>query len=311
MGMDNAARAKKGVSPGWNDSSIHPNVPWRDGDIVVSVPPKSGTTWTMNIVHQLREGGDRDFDDLYVEVPWLEFIPTPTSTQQDQLEYFASMTSERRRAFKTHCHADQLGFQQVGEGADVQYVVVMRHPDEATASMYYFIQRQGRDWLRWWGRDPDTYGFDDFETYFEEFAMQRAQPAYFDFLAAWWPRRDEPNVLLLHFSDLKADHEGSIRQIADFLGYEPAPSEWDTILECTSFPWMKKHSDKFELRHISRFPVLEPGAMVRKGKAGSAREDGMTPEMSKRIAAVALGLDIDRAALDWLYRDDFPADLTS
>ena len=27
---------------------------WREGDIVVSVPGKSGTTWTMNIVHQLR-----------------------------------------------------------------------------------------------------------------------------------------------------------------------------------------------------------------------------------------------------------------
>src|SRR5262249_38320023 len=59
----------------WIDAEIQQRVEWRDGDVVVSVPVKSGTTWTMNIVHQLREGGDPHFEDLYVEVPWLELVP--------------------------------------------------------------------------------------------------------------------------------------------------------------------------------------------------------------------------------------------
>ena len=29
------------------------------------------------------------------------------------------------------------------------------------------------------------------------------------FVNAWWPLRREPNVLMLHFSDMKRDHEGS------------------------------------------------------------------------------------------------------
>jgi len=52
----------------------------RDGDVVISVPVKSGTLWTMNIVHQLRSGGDRDFDDVYRDVPWLEIVPAPPVT---------------------------------------------------------------------------------------------------------------------------------------------------------------------------------------------------------------------------------------
>jgi hypothetical protein len=49
----------------WVNPAIQQRVAWRDGDIVVSVPMKSGTTWTMNIVHQLRSGGDPDLEDVY------------------------------------------------------------------------------------------------------------------------------------------------------------------------------------------------------------------------------------------------------
>ena len=47
----------------WINPEARKKMEWRDDDIVVSVPAKSGTTWTMNIVHQLREvrreGGKR------------------------------------------------------------------------------------------------------------------------------------------------------------------------------------------------------------------------------------------------------------
>ena len=32
-----------------------------------------GTTWAMNIFHQLRTGGDPDFKDIYQIIPWVEF----------------------------------------------------------------------------------------------------------------------------------------------------------------------------------------------------------------------------------------------
>jgi hypothetical protein len=70
----------------WVDPAIQERVRWRDGDIVISVPVKSGTTSTMNIVHQLRSGGDADLKDVYLEVPWLELLPGPTTTADDILQ---------------------------------------------------------------------------------------------------------------------------------------------------------------------------------------------------------------------------------
>src|SRR6476469_6026769 len=95
----NPAPPEGARGPGWIDPEIQSLVRWRDGDIVVSVPVKSGTTWTMNIVHQLRAGGDPDLQDVYVEVPWLELVPSPDVTREQRLAKFTSMP-RGRRAFK-------------------------------------------------------------------------------------------------------------------------------------------------------------------------------------------------------------------
>jgi hypothetical protein len=106
-------------------------VNWRDGDVVVSVPVKSGTTWTMNIVHQLREGGDPNFEDLYVEVPWLELVPGPSVTREQRLAKLDRMPRGRRRAFKTHSPPGPLPYRVPCASPDVRYVVVVRNPEEA------------------------------------------------------------------------------------------------------------------------------------------------------------------------------------
>ena len=41
----------------------------RPTDVVISTPPKTGTTWVQQIVHQLRTGGDMDFEDIYQPIP--------------------------------------------------------------------------------------------------------------------------------------------------------------------------------------------------------------------------------------------------
>jgi aryl sulfotransferase len=290
--------------PGWIDPEIQQQIQWRDGDIVVSVPIKSGTTWTMNIVHQLREGGDPNLEDVYLEVPWLELVPAPGTPREALVAQIDNMPTDRRRAFKTHAPPapGPLPYHAPGSGPDVKYVVVVRNPDEAMASLHPFIASHSDAWFELWGMEKAAIAPSEFAAFFEGFGKPMIGEMVFGFVAAWWPLRHQPNVLLMHFSDMKRDHEGSVRKIAEFLDLRPTDEQWRTVLECTSFGWMKQNEDKFELRGVTEVPILKPGAMVRKGKVGAAREDGVTPEIAAEIARIGEGIVRDKAALEWCYR---------
>ncbi len=286
----------------WMDPTIQGRIEWRDGDIVVSVPAKSGTTWTMNIVHQLRAGGDPDFADVYAEVPWLELLPSPHIAPEELVARFDAMPRDRRRAFKTHSAPGPLPYQRPAVDRDVKYVVVMRNPDEAVASLHPFIAAHSSAWFELWGLPREALVRSDVASFYSEVAEPLVRGAIFGFLAAWWPLRRQPNVLFMHFSDMKRDHEGSVRTIARFLDLEPTPEQWPAVLEYTSFPWMKANEHKFEIGTLGAVPILERGAMIRKGKSGAAHEDGVTPELSAEIARAGREVVRDEAALEWCYR---------
>lgn len=291
----------KGGPPPWINTEIQQRMAWRDGDIVISTAVKSGTTWTMNIVHQLRSGGDPDLTSLYAEVPWVEFVPGPTARIPDLVARLDAMPDGRRRAFKSHSPPPALPYHPPRSGRDVQYIVVARHPDEVVVSLHSFIGAHSDAWLELWDFPKDPYRKPDFPTFFREAAQLRFVPMIFQFLANWWPYRNEDNVLFLHFADMKRDHEGSVQKIAEFLGYEPTAEQWPTILECTSFRWMKAHEHKFDARNSAEVPTLEEGAMIRKGELGGASDDGMTEEISAVIASRGREIVGDEAALTWIY----------
>ncbi|HLT39015.1 MAG TPA: sulfotransferase domain-containing protein, partial [Enhygromyxa sp.] len=176
----------------WLNQEIQQKVRWRDGDIVVSVPPKSGTTWTMNIVHQLRTGGDREFEDIYAEVPWLEFVDHPRRTVDEIVARIDNMPAAPRRAFKSHSPPPLLPFVE-----QVEYVVVARNPEEAIASLKPFMDQHTPEWLDLWKLPRETFVTPDFDTFYRASIVSENLPAMlFGFMAQWWPLRHRPNVLL-------------------------------------------------------------------------------------------------------------------
>ncbi len=44
----------------------------RADDVLVVTPPKCGTTWMQQILHQLRSSGDMSFDEISDVVPFIE-----------------------------------------------------------------------------------------------------------------------------------------------------------------------------------------------------------------------------------------------
>ena len=183
----------------------------------------------------------------------------------------------------------------------MHYIVVARDPDEAIASSRPFLASHSDAWFDLWQVNKEEIVGPDFETFISGFATHAFVPMIFGFLAAWWPLRHEPNVMLVHYTDLKREPEASIRRIGEFVGFDVPDGYWPAILEYTSFPWMKAHEDKFELRNVADIPVLDPGAMIRKGQIGASAEDGITPQISETIAGIGRTILTDPRAYDWCY----------
>jgi aryl sulfotransferase len=68
--------------------------------------------------------------------------------------------------------------------------------------------------------------------------------SFWDNVRTWWEIRDLPNVLFVHFANLKRDMPGEMRRIAQFLDVPIDETQWETILEYWSFDWMKRHATK-------------------------------------------------------------------
>ena len=67
---------------------------------------------------------------------------------------------------------------------------------------------------------------------------------FWENIKSWWEVRHLPNVLLMHFGDMKADLAGSIRRIADFLEVAIDEKTFPKIVQHCSFDYMKAHAEK-------------------------------------------------------------------
>ena len=288
--------------PPWIRPEIQAKIAWRDQDIVVSVPPKSGTTWMMNIVYQLLNGGNPDFESVYSEVPWIEFLSHPDESEQEVLDRVEAMPTNQARAFKTHSAPPEVPFIKTSDNKNVRYIVVCRNPEEAIVSFKPFLEKHTDAWFDLWGIPKEAMTKNSFSDFYYEVINEMGMHAmFFGFMAAWWPLRNEPNVLFLHYADMKRDHAGSLEKIADFLNLQPSNAECEKIREYTGFNWMKAHAGKFGPLSKNSSPVIEAGAMIRSGKVGAAKEDGMNEQISADIYAIGQEICSDQDALDWLY----------
>lgn len=80
----------------------------------------------------------------------------------------------------------------------------------------------------------------------------------------YWEARDEPNVLLVHYNDLKKDLEGEMRRIADFLDIEVDEDLWPKLVEAAKFEAMKANVET----------LMPEAAVTRKGGGNSFLHKG-------------------------------------
>lgn len=258
---------------------------FRNDDIVIATFGKSGTTWMQQIVGQLVLGAP---EGLTAGVsPWLEFRIFPLDELTAQLK-----AQTHRRYIKTHLPVDALVF-----SPRAKYIYVGRDARDIVWSAYNHQARFTQDALDAFNGLPGRVGPPimhppcDVRDYYLHFLEFDDFPGFefgglWGHVQGWYDLRGLPNVLLVHFNDLKANMGREIRRIARFLDIDVDSKKWPLILERCSFEYMKKEAGKNEL--LDKFFTGGGSAFIHKGTNGrwkdvlSAREIARCDEVAAR-----------------------------
>jgi aryl sulfotransferase len=87
----------------------------------------------------------------------------------------------------------------------------------------------------------------DIRRYFMTWLKNDGTPywSFWENVATWWALRDQANVKLVHFANLKKDLAGEMAAIADFLEIDMPADRWPQAVEHCTFDYMKAHAERY------------------------------------------------------------------
>jgi aryl sulfotransferase len=223
------------------DSTIWNDLAFRDDDIVIATYAKSGTTWVQQIVAQMLFGGDAELAVAELS-PWMDLRVPPKQVKLPLVE-----AQSHRRFLKTHLPVDALTF-----SPRAKYVYIGRDGRDVVWSMYNHHANANAMWYDALNNTPGRVGPPiepppvDIREYWREWLARDGHPfwPFWENVRSWWAIRELPNVMFVHFADLKRDMPGEMRRIAAFLGIAIDEARWPAIVEYCSFDWMKQNATK-------------------------------------------------------------------
>ncbi|XP_037778237.1 amine sulfotransferase-like [Penaeus monodon] len=231
------------------------NFEFRSTDVIVDSFPKTGTTWTQEIVYMLTHGCQKSRPEdgtLETRFPFLEF-PFPG------VRAVAAM--EGPRCIKTHLPHHLLPKSFASSGAKMVYVT--RNPRDTAVSYYHFTQLLSVTSFK--GSLADY-----FTLFLEDKAMYSP---FFPHVLGYWEARRDPNILFITYEELHQDPLAVIRKIASFLQVEASEEQLEYVAACTSFASMASNpSVNYEHWKDSGFCHKDKGSFLRKGKVGGWQE---------------------------------------
>ncbi len=293
IGPGGASLARPRYRTSMEDSSRWQDLRFRDGDIVISAPAKSGTTWVQMICALLVLQTADLPAPLATLSPWLDArLRTPGEVCQ-RLE-----TQRHRRFIKTHTPLDGIPLDD-----RVTYVVVGRDPRDVAVSLHHqrnnlkpAIFAIGRGHRRAEPESPreSILTWIDCEDSPQRNLITLRGTVWH--LADAWSRRHRCNVVLMHYRDLSDDLDGQMRLLAGRLGISIDETRWPELVQAATFQRMRKRSA--ELAPDADI-LKDTGQFFRGGSSGGWREWLTEQDLTRygqRIAALA-----EPELIGWLH----------
>ena len=235
----------------------------KDGDVFVVTYPRSGTTWTEQMVHLLVNNGVQGEQRITDAVPWLETLPHRPNGMHEFLK-----TLPPRRLFTSHLPYPLMP-PRTNTTAKVVYVA--RNPKDVATSTYFHNQSKGGYEGTW-------------DEHFQLFLTSDVGCGpYFDHVLPWWEAsQHDKNILFLKYEDMKNDHAGNVARIASFLDLQADSQLIDKVVALSSF----KSMSSGESTNFNWIPQREGvPTHFRKGDIGDWRNQ-FTEAQSQQLDAL-------------------------
>jgi hypothetical protein len=275
---------------------------FRPGDIVISTPPKSGTTWTQMLCALLIFDGPGFPAPVDQLSPWLDMLTRSTG------EVHALLAAQTHRRFiKTHTPLDGLPLHD-----DATYVVVGRDPRDVAISMEHHVANI--DFERFMELRTAAVGTDDLaelperpppiEDPVERFRafVEGEHPVHpinlanvLHHLDTGWQRRRAPNVALFHYADYQADLPGEMLRLASVLGIPLDPARANELAREAGLDRMRERADEV-VPGASEGHWKSAKAFLRSGASGEWRERVSEADLARYQERVASLVPDDLAA---------------
>lgn len=227
------------------DSRRWDHIDRRVDDIVISTPPKSGTTWMQGIMTALLWPAGDAPDAFSALSPWVDMRMSTIDELRARLDAL-----DHRRFLKTHTSADAFPVD-----TESKNVVVYRDGRDALVSWANHRAKMRPEVVQMLNDQAAAEGVatvppvwnGDMDDLFDEWESE-CSPV--DHLAGWWPLREERFVLFVHYNDLSADLEGEMRRIADFLDLDIAEDHWADVVARCRIDAMRSEADSAGIHEL-------------------------------------------------------------
>lgn len=252
------------------DSTKWDSVNLRSDDIIIATSMKTGTTWMERILSLLIHQDPKRIDGDIMNAPW------PDGIIFGNVEEIMNKIDaiKHRRFFKCHIPLDGLDYSE-----KVKYIHVSRDTRDVFMSLVNhwslisdFLKKKNRT-------HPPLYETQgDIHQIWKNYASKSTFPWEKDGWPYWsnnnytetfWDYRNLPNILFVHYNDLKQDLDGQMKRVADFLDID-LPTDgalWAEMVDAATFKSMKRDGDKL----IPKFQKIFKGgasSFMHKGKNG-------------------------------------------
>ncbi|XP_057682214.1 sulfotransferase 1C1-like [Corythoichthys intestinalis] len=235
-------------------------------DLLIASYPKSGTTWTQEIVDLLLHNGDVETcrrATITRRNPFFEL--SNHMSNQTGLELLKEM--EPPRVIKTHLpfHLAPAGFWE----NKCKAIYVARNAKDTLVSYYYFHHMNKAI--------PEPGPWEDFVHKFMHGELLWG--SWYDHVKGFWEEREKKNILFLFYEDMHENPRREVERIMNYLDLSLSDEVLNRVVKQTSFKNMKENpmvNYTFVPKEIFDQSTYK---FMRKGVVGDW-ENHFTPEQS-------------------------------